>query len=369
MCANDIRERMGVRMRIGATRKSVTSSGAALRSGINGASARDTGARNIQCTGVYARGAAEAKMTNSVVQGKDFMELLNQYGLSRPNANTRKHYQYVWEVLYRYCKDKGRSGISVDDVDYALLCDIKRWIFATGKGEATRYKVESYMRTVYHEAERLKLVDRNDSPYFDYKIAPVPVGDIDVLDVEVLRRMLALNLDKHIGMARARDILMASFYLCGANLIDLYHISRPVAGEAVFVRHKVEHRTKRALHIRMEPELVDIVGRHRGSKTMFDFCEHQPYNNYQYKLNTLCRKLSEAVGSKVNMELIRRTWATIASELEVPDRVIDKSMGHVDSSVKDKYYERYDWGRTAMYNRKVIDFVWQGVVPNSIALC
>jgi hypothetical protein len=57
------------------------------------------------------------------------------------------------------------------------------------------------------------------------------------------------------------------------------------------------------------------------------------------------------------MPRIRRTWATIAGELECPDRVIDKSMGHVDKTVKDVSYERYDWGLTAKWNRKIIDHI------------
>jgi hypothetical protein len=32
-------------------------------------------------------------------------------------------------------------------------------------------------------------------------------------------------------------------------------------------------------------------------------------------------------------------------------------MGHVDKTVKDVSYERYDWGLTAKSNRKIIDHI------------
>jgi len=100
---------------------------------------------------------------------------------------------------------------------------------------------------------------------------------------------------------------------------------------------------------------------------MLDISERSSnYYTAQRRLNKQIDDLCGKLGAKVNMELMRRTWATIASRLEVPDRVIDKSMGHVDASVKDRFYEQYDWSRTAMYNRKIIDYVWEGVVPNSI---
>lgn len=304
-----------------------------------------------------------------IVADTNFLELLYQYGDSRPNENMRRHYRYVWNLLYQYTDQKKMHGINLHDINYQLLCDIKNWLYTTGRGDATRYKVESYMRTVYREAERLRLISRDASPYFDYKIAPVPVGDIDVLEVDDIRKMLSADLTKHKGLDRARDILMASFYLCGANFIDLYNINKPNKGEVVFIRHKVERRCRRALHIKVENELNDIIKRNAGSNRLFDLSDRSSnYYTAQRRMNLRLSQLSDKIGVKVNFELMRRTWATIASQLDVPDRVIDKSMGHVDSSVKDKFYERYDWNRTATHNRRIIDYVLDGVVPNSVAI-
>jgi len=317
------------------------------------------------CVGVREKPSV-AKNNAKKVKTADFMELLNQYGLSRPNANTRKHYAYVWDLLHQFCQSCGRNSIRLDEVTYSLLCQIRDWLKKTGRGEATRYKVESYMRTVYHEAERNRMISRDVSPYLDYKIKAVPEKDIETVSLAGIQKVLSLDLRNNPGMERARDMVMASFYLCGANLIDLYNMPKEKNGEAVFIRHKMEGRTQRYLHIKIEKELVDILTRRGGESTMFDCVDHAPYGNYQSKLNKLFVKISDSVGEKVTLERMRRTWATIASRLEVPDRVIDKSMGHVDSSVKDRFYEQYDWGRTAMYNRKIIDYVWEGVVPNSI---
>ena len=76
-----------------------------------------------------------------------------------------------------------------------------------------------------------------------------------------------------------------------------------------------------------------------------------------YRLDDNFRELSKAVGFKVNFAIIRRTWATLAAEIECPDTVINHSMGHIVRTVNARFYERYDWGRTAKWNRKVIDYV------------
>ena len=73
-------------------------------------------------------------------------------------------------------------------------------------------------------------------------------------------------------------------------------------------------------------------------------------------------ELSKELGFKVNMEIIRRTWATLAGELECPEIVIDKSMGHVARTVNGRFYEKYDWSRTAKWNRRIIDYVKTGQI-------
>ena len=81
------------------------------------------------------------------------------------------------------------------------------------------------------------------------------------------------------------------------------------------------------------------------------------YESFRHKIGHRLTEVSGVVGFNVTMAKIRRTWATIAASLDIPDRVIDKSMGHIDSTVKNKHYEQYDWNRTARANRSVIDAI------------
>ena len=79
--------------------------------------------------------------------------------------------------------------------------------------------------------------------------------------------------------------------------------------------------------------------------------------NLHYRLDNNFVELSKELGFKVNLAIIRRTWATLAAEIECPDTVINHSMGHIVRTVNARFYERYDWSRTAKWNRKVIDYV------------
>jgi hypothetical protein len=190
-------------------------------------------------------------------------------------------------------------------------------------------------------------------PFLDYRIEPVPEHDIETITRKQLRKLMEADCNGHPGLQRAKDMLLGSFYLCGINFQDMYDL--PSGDEAVYIRQKVEKRTQKHIHVRVEPELSEIVQRYEGEGRMFNF--EAGCRSLHYRLDDNFRALSTAVGFKVNFAIIRRTWATLAAEIECPDTVINHSMGHIVRTVNARFYERYDWSRTANWNRKVIDYV------------
>ena len=291
----------------------------------------------------------------------DFVLWFREYGDGRRTDKTRKSYEYAWNVIIEYCAARRIQTIHFSDIDYSRLTDFSRWLRETGRGDSTRHMIESYFRAAYKEAQRCKMVSRDLDPYFDYSIAAVPQKDIEYLTPEQLRELANIDLSNTAGLDRARDCAMISFYLCGANMLDIYLLTNDSIqdNDIVFVRHKVNNRNQRAQRIRIEQELATLMDKYQGKNLPFRFAESSPnYETFNRKMNKLLNKVSNSLGFKVTMALIRRSWASIAGMLEIPDRVIDKSMGHVDSGVKDRHYEQYDWSRTAKANRQVIDFVF-----------
>jgi integrase len=172
-----------------------------------------------------------------------------------------------------------------------------------------------------------------------------------------MRKVMDGDLSQFAGLQRARDYALVSFYLCGANLLDIYEMASS-KGEVVFMRHKVQRASMRPIHIRIEPELAALLEVYGGTERLLSEAERVPnYETFQRRVNHLLKQAGKKIGVDVTLAKVRRSWATIAASLDVPDRVIDKSMGHVDASVKDRHYEQYDWSRTAEANRKIIDYI------------
>jgi hypothetical protein len=260
-------------------------------------------------------------------------------------------------VLHDYCDARSLRSLTFDDIDYPRLVDFARWLSENGKGDATRHMMESYVRAAYKDAQKRRMVSRDRDPYFDYSIAPVPLKDIDCLTAKQMHALMTCE-PSQAGQQMGRDVAMMSFYLCGANPIDLYEMREPKHGDAVFVRHKIEHHYQRELTIRVEPELQALVERYKGEGMMLHFKATYPnFDGFRHKIAHRLRELSVDLGFDVSMPKIRRTWATIAGELECPENVINHSMGHMDATVNRKFYERYDWSLTAKWNRKIIDYI------------
>ena len=260
-------------------------------------------------------------------------------------------------MLREYCEARRLGSLTFVDIDYSRLVDFARWLESTGRSHATRHMLESYVRAAYRDAQKRRLVSRELDPYYDYSIKPVPLKDIETLSAKEMHALMVC--EPKLGSQRmGRDIALMSFYLCGANLIDLYEMQD--GKECVFVRHKIEHRYQRELHIRIEPELAALVERYKGDGMLLSFKEkYKNYESFRHKIAHRLRELSSELGFSVTMPKIRRTWATIAGSLECPEIVINKSLGHLDSTVNRRFYDDYDWSLTAKWNRKIIDYIKQ----------
>ena len=314
------------------------------------------GGHEVQTTNGAKRNAQTAGIAGRLVQ-TDFVAFFEEYGENRRTGKTQDSYAYAAKVLREYCDARRMVSLTFMDIDYSRLVDFARWLESTGRSHVTRHMLESYVRAAYRDAQKRRLVSRELDPYYDYSIKPVPLKDIETLTAKEMHALMVCE-PKLGGHRMGRDIALMSFYLCGANLIDLYEMQD--GKECVFVRHKIEHRYQRELHIRIEPELAALVELYKGDGMLLSFKEkYKNYESFRHKIAHRLRELSVELGFSVTMPKIRRTWATIAGGLECPEIVINKSLGHLDSTVNRRFYDDYDWSLTAKWNRKIIDYIKQ----------
>ena len=318
--------------------------------------ANDIRDRAGMCTQKIVR-VPSIRMTVRPSADKDFLRWFSQYGESRHTKKTSESYEYGSKVLREYCQSLHLFTLTFDDIDYSRLSDFARWLTSTGRGPSTRHMLECYLRAAYKEAQKRHMVSRERDPYYDYSIKPVPVKDIDCLTAEQMRTLMTATMPNK-STQMGLDAALMSFFLCGANLVDLYEMPKAKAEHVEFVRHKVNGRWQKTVQIRIEPEMRALIERYGSDGRLLRFSAlYGNYESFRHKIGHRLRDVSKVVGFDVNLAMIRRTWATLAAEIECPDAVIDMCLGHIPQTVNRKHYVKPKWENAAEWNRKVIDYV------------
>jgi len=169
-----------------------------------------------------------------------------------------------------------------------------------------------------------------------------------------------------------RDMFMLMFYLIGINAADLFAL--PVdainkQGRIVYHRAK----TNRLYSIKVEPEALEIIKRHRGTSHLLSPLDrYKSYKDYMHHMNkslkTIGMQWQAGIGwggQSINADLTsywsRHTWATIAFKAGVPKDIISLSLGHsFGLSVTDVYID-YSNAQIDIANRKVLDYIKENV--------
>lgn len=156
---------------------------------------------------------------------------------------------------------------------------------------------------------------------------------------------------------KAVDLFKLSLYLIGINITDLCHLSE--IGEDGYIHYK-RQKTSKQYSIKIEPEALAIINKYKGEKYLLDILDH--YKN----VHSFTIAFSKYLQSIENFEGLtsywaRHTWATIASELDIPVDVISHALGHSFSTGAKvtQVYINFNQQKIDEANRKVIDYIFK----------
>lgn len=200
-------------------------------------------------------------------------------------------------------------------------------------------------------------------PFRRFKIRPVATIKRS-LSVEQLRAIFNAPTDDH--TEKALDIFKLIFLLIGINIIDLCKLRTINNGRIEFHRSK----TNRLYSIKVEPEAMEIINRHKGTEYLIDILDlHKSHRSYTMMLNKQLKEIgvvstdpdSKPLFPQLTTYWARHSWATIAASLEIPKETIAAALGHGGNTVTDIYID-FDRKKVDEANRKVIDLVLYGKV-------
>lgn len=285
-----------------------------------------------------------------------YLEYMDDMRKSRETDSTKRAVECAMRKMRVWLNTNGYGDdIEMDRFSRAMALDMVEWMNKS-LGATTLNQYVTYIKMAWVRASDRGLID-GFNPWRGVSLPTEPLRDIDALTAEQMRTFL--NADTlGVKAQRAQVVGFISFALCGANMKDIWQIVNTSKEEVVFVREKTKRKNQMPVHIRIEPELALLIEEYAGGKTMFNFCETMKnLGSFERVVNEGMEQMSERLGYAVNMQRIRRTWATIAEDLDINRVTVDKALGHVAKDVTGRHYAKFNWGRVADANRKVLDYV------------
>lgn len=277
----------------------------------------------------------------------------HRYADSRRTENSRLACLYTLKTIEAFDK----SDLSFESITVIWLKAFDAYLEKQGISINTRALHFRNLRAVFNSAINEDLIGLEHYPFRKFKIASSR-KDKESLTEEQLQRLIAYE-TPYPFRRTARDLFLLSFYMCGMNLVDLFHLDRLRDGRAHFVRTKTSGKNINPVSILVQPEAAEIISRYAGTDHVLRFAEEPA--TYQ-TFNNRIQKAIRAIAHELNIEGLtfywaRYTWATLADKLGISEKEISKGLGHVDTSIAGKFYISYDWTKVDRANRTVLDYL------------
>ena len=306
------------------------------------------------------QGILEGREPDSEPEGRTLIACYDEYIASREKASTRATIQIARNHVVRAYKRA--MSIRMDDIDEDW---VKGYVDILRKGNArtapvapnTAWNYYQLLKTMWKYSQKKKYVPKTDNP-FDGISLPKMATRSKALEVEDVRRIWFYDAktsgDKEwTGRVkeRARDLFKLIICLCGINMADLYELKESdIRGGRLETDRK---KTGVHINIKLEPEALELIGR---------------YKKDGYLIGKLRSSSADATSRKMNFVLgkhfpgltiywARHTWASLAVELDIPDRTVFMGLAHKQGSYSDETYITMRNRKLDEANRRIIDYI------------
>lgn len=277
------------------------------------------------------------------------------------NINYAGTFKQTKSMLKRYTASR---VIPFDSIDAGWLNKLDTWMRHNSmKKDGSGMRPNTIgvhmrnIRTIYNEAQKGHLVDRNAYPFDGYRIPKEKTRKRN-LTAEEMRKIVHLKIKEPL-MAWARDCYLLSFYLIGINMKDLAFLQeKNVEDDRIYYRRS---KGKKDYSIKVYPEAHKIIDRYRGEKYLLNILDsYADYRTATKRINYKLKKVAELckINKPITTYYARHSFATIASkDLGIPIDDIAYALGHSMGNDMTIIYVDFNQERIDEALRRVIDYI------------
>lgn len=246
----------------------------------------------------------------------------------------RDSYALSIERVGRYFRDFARGDILLSDLTPSLVQNFAAFIRKRKVTETTVNTMLAQMKSVINRAIREWNISYDIHPFVTTRISAAPIRKLD-LTVQSFNKIRESSPEKR-KLIMARDLFCLSFYLGGMNLIDIMQTDfRKDVLEYSRSKTKGRMQSDSVITFTIPSQAREIICRWMDKRTgKLDFGYKFTYHNFSqyvtYSLGDLAEELN--IDERVTFYSARKSFAQYASEIGIPDGIIDYCLGHSDKS-------------------------------------
>ena len=226
------------------------------------------------------------------------------------------------------------GDVPIPAINTLLVEHFKKWMIKKGYANGNIGLRLTHLKARINELIKTGVLKTDVHPFVYTKIPTADPKECD-LSIEEFQKIQRAEVEgKRLNLGR--DMFLLSFYLCGINLKDLLSVDLSV-DILSFERIKTVH----------------------AKSGFLDLGYSYTYSNLQKYINLCMRELKEHLGIKQTLCFYsaRKTFAQFASELGIPDGVIDYCLGHSDKNRGIiRYYTKVKQKQAEIAINRVIDY-------------
>lgn len=251
------------------------------------------------------------------------------------------------------------GDIPIPAINTLMIEHFKKWMTKKGYANGNIGLRLTHLKARINELIKTGTLKQDIHPFAYTKIPTAEPKECD-LTIEEFQRIRNTKVNGK-RMNLGKDMLLLSFYLCGINLKDLLTVN--LSSDILsFERCKtISAKTgKSVIMIPIHNEARAIINKYINKKGVLELGYSYTYSNLQKYINLCMRELKEHLGIKQTLCFYsaRKTFAQFASELGIPDGVIDYCLGHSDKNRGIiRYYTKVKQKQAEIAINRVIDYV------------
>lgn len=297
-------------------------------------------------------------------QENTFISRYTKFSLSKKAQRTKEIYLTTLKRMQEY--DSNISNLKFEDIDKTWLKGFDNFLSKTSSSANARNIHFRNIRACFNDA-----IDDEITSYYPFRKFKLKNEQTSkrALSIEQIK---ALFNCKPCGLyTEYIDIFKLIFLLCGINIVDLFNLTEKniVNGRLEYIRAK----TKKRYSILIEPEAMLLINKYKGKNKLLCLADrYANYNDYKSRLNRNLKKIGNITGDRYkhsNIQIMkpiepklstywaRHTWATIASELDIPNETIAAGLGHNIGNPITSIYIDFNQKKVDEANRKIIDYI------------